>query len=72
MNNTVVYRSALGDLTTLLFIVFLVLKLTHQIDWSWWWVTSPLWIPLAIAITFLGIAFIIAAIADYITTRNGE
>lgn len=34
----------------ILFIVFLVLKLTHVIDWSWWWVTSPLWIPLVIAI----------------------
>ena len=28
-----------------LFIVFLVLKLTETIDWSWWWVTAPLWIP---------------------------
>jgi hypothetical protein len=26
-----------------LFFVFLVLKLTHYIDWSWWIVTSPLW-----------------------------
>lgn len=26
-----------------LFIVFLVLKLTHVIEWSWWWVTCPLW-----------------------------
>ena len=31
----------------LLFLTFLVLKLTHVIDWSWWWVTAPLWIPLA-------------------------
>lgn len=34
-------------LNSLLFLVFLVLKLTGHIDWSWWWVTSPLWIPLA-------------------------
>lgn len=27
----------------LLFITFLVLKLTEVIDWSWWWVTAPLW-----------------------------
>lgn len=27
------------------FIVFLVLKLTGQIDWSWWAVTLPLWMP---------------------------
>lgn len=24
-------------------IVFVVLKLMGTIDWSWWWVTSPLW-----------------------------
>lgn len=30
-------------LTGATFIVFLVLKLTDTIDWSWWWVTSPLW-----------------------------
>ncbi|UJD20903.1 membrane protein [Mycobacterium phage Zimmer] len=28
-----------------LFIVFLVLKLTEVIDWSWWWVAAPIWIP---------------------------
>ena len=26
-----------------LFVVFLVLKLTHVIEWSWWLVTAPLW-----------------------------
>jgi len=26
----------------LLFLVFMTLKLTHHIDWSWWWVTAPL------------------------------
>ncbi|QLF84942.1 hypothetical protein SEA_EPSOCAMISIO_70 [Gordonia phage Epsocamisio] len=30
-------------LVTLLFLVFLVLKLISVIDWSWWWVTAPLW-----------------------------
>ena len=33
-----------------LFVVFLVLKLTGNIDWSWWWVTSPIWIPLLAAV----------------------
>ena len=27
-----------------LFIVFLILKLTGVIAWSWWWVTCPMWI----------------------------
>ena len=34
----------------LLFIVFLVLKLTKVIDWSWLWVTSPIWFWLAVAL----------------------
>lgn len=42
-----------------LFVVFLVLKLTHVIDWSWWWVTAPLWAPLAFAGVLLGIAGLI-------------
>jgi hypothetical protein len=45
-------------LGTILFLIFMVLKLTNYIDWSWWWVTSPLWIPIAIigliAILYLG------------------
>lgn len=48
------------DLAGLLFIVFLTLKLCGVIDWSWWWVTAPLWAPLAIAalvFTFVYIVF---------------
>ena len=26
-----------------LFVIFLILKLTKVIDWSWWWITAPLW-----------------------------
>lgn len=43
----------------LLFLVFLVLKLTDVIDWSWWWVSAPMWIPLAIAAVCYGIAGLI-------------
>jgi hypothetical protein len=42
------------------FIVFLILKLLGKITWSWWWVTAPLWIPLAI---FLGVLLIVGIIA---------
>lgn len=27
----------------LLTLVFIILKLTGTINWSWWWVLSPLW-----------------------------
>lgn len=31
-------------------LIFIVLKLTGHISWSWLWVLSPLWIPLGIAL----------------------
>lgn len=34
--------------TTLLFLVFLHLQLSGAIDWSWWFVTMPLTVPIAI------------------------
>lgn len=48
----------------ILFVVFLILKLTGYIDWSWWWVTAPLWIPFAIAIVFLVISAIVLGLKE--------
>ena len=45
-------RSEGMGLGTVLFLIFLILKLTHTIDWSWWWVFSPLWIPIVMVILF--------------------
>lgn len=41
----------------LLTILFIALKLTGVIAWSWWWVLAPLWIPFTIA----AVLFLIAA-----------
>jgi len=41
-----------------IFIIFLILKLTHTISWSWWWVTSPVWIPIAVLIALFIIEII--------------
>ena len=38
----------MGGILFTVFIIFLVLKLTHVIDWSWWWVASPLWVSVLI------------------------
>lgn len=50
----VVYNSSGGGMF-LLFIIFLVLKLTGVIAWSWWWVTAPLWGPLALVLGILAV-----------------
>jgi hypothetical protein len=44
----------------LLTIVFIVLKLTDHIDWSWWWVLAPLWIQIAIVGLILGLMLLFA------------
>lgn len=49
-------------ITGVLFIVFLVLKLTGVIRWSWWWVTAPLWGGLALWLAFVFAALIVAAV----------
>jgi hypothetical protein len=40
----------------LVFLLFFLLKINNVINWSWWWVTSPIWIPLALAL--IGIIFL--------------
>lgn len=45
-----------------LFLVFLTLKLTGYITWSWWWVTAPLWIPVSILLVIALIAGIVCVI----------
>lgn len=42
----------------LLGVAFVVLKLTHVIDWSWWWVTLPFWGGLALVVVILGFILI--------------
>ena len=39
---------------SILTLIFIVLKLTGNIDWSWWWVLSPLWIPFIIVVVGCG------------------
>jgi Transmembrane Fragile-X-F protein len=38
-----------GTVAGTLLIVFLVLKLTRNIAWSWWWVLSPVWIDVVLS-----------------------
>ena len=53
-----------GGIGTILAIIFMVLKLTGNIDWPWVWIFAPIWIPLAIALGILVIyGIIVLAIA---------
>ncbi len=43
----------------LLTVVFVVLKLTDYIDWSWWWVTLPLW---GLWVPIIGIGLVVGVV----------
>lgn len=47
----------------LLAVLFIGLKLTHYIDWSWWLVLLPIYFPLALIFSCLAIWIVIAGTA---------
>lgn len=55
-----------------LFVLFFVSKIFDKIDWSWWWVFSPLWIPLAFVCAFaftMAFTYLVVTIYLYITDK---
>lgn len=61
----VVQSGGLLSLPSLLGIVFIILKLTGVITWSWVWVLAPFWIPLALTLViFVPIAAVIAIVGS--------
>ena len=50
-------------------IVFLILKLTGLLSWSWLWVLSPLWIPV-VAVGVLWLLYVCSTIEDIIFKRR--
>jgi len=66
-NNPKVVWSGFG-LCDILLVIFIVLKLTKVIAWSWWWVLSPLWIPVGLILGILIFIFVAAGIVIGIAT----
>ena len=63
MSNTSSSSSSGGiGFAGLLTIVFITLKLLDKIDWSWWWVLSPLWISAGLVISILAVCLIVALV----------
>jgi uncharacterized membrane protein YdbT with pleckstrin-like domain len=63
----------------LLTLIFITLKLTHYIEWSWWWVLSPVWITAALAILIILVVLcvpvvitLIGAIVLYFTEKRAR
>jgi hypothetical protein len=66
MNDKKATTGGLG-IGTILFLIFLTLKLAEVgpvAKWSWWWVTSPLWIPFALVGIIAAVLIAIGVIAN--------
>ena len=62
-------------LGTILFLIFLVMKLGgigQVANWSWWWVTSPLWIPIGLLISLGVAATLISLILLFFSNFNNK
>lgn len=53
MSNTSITNSGGIGFAGLLAILFITLKLTSVISWSWWWVLAPIWIPAIIVVSLV-------------------
>lgn len=60
------YSSGGTGLVGVLTVIFVVLKMLGLISWSWLWVLSPIWIPLALFFISVIIAFVATVIMAYV------
>lgn len=49
-------------LSGLVFVVFLLLKLHGDIDWSWWWITAPLWITAVVDLLIIAVGVLFSVL----------
>ena len=48
----------IGITNVLVFLAFFFAKIFDKIDWSWWWVFCPLWIPIAFVLLVIIMALV--------------
>lgn len=63
------HRGGLGIVGTVT-TIFVVLRLLNVIDWSWWWVLSPLWISILLFIGFIILLVIFTIIIGNKINKN--
>ena len=70
MNNEKTTSGGIGFGSTIL-LIFIILKLVGVIDWSWWWVLSPIWIPIVLLLAVSILLFVVYRIVKYFRLKNG-
>ena len=65
--------SLIGVLNVVVFLAFFFAKIFDKIDWSWWWVFSPLWIPFSIITVIVigcGMLWIVSILISLLTYKK--
>jgi hypothetical protein len=66
MSDTATVATSSFPTATILTILFVILKVTGYIHWSWWFVFAPFWIPFGllaiVGVGILGIALVVAVL----------
>lgn len=62
-------RSGLS-LSTVVLVVFVILKLVGVIAWSWWWVLSPIWISAVLVLLWVLLEVVIIYLTIYIDGKE--
>jgi len=57
-------------ITTILLAIFITLKLTNNVDWSWFWVLSPFWIPCALLLVIVATLIVVAVVVPPFTAAS--
>lgn len=57
---------------TLILLIFIILKLTHVVSWSWWWVTSPIWLSFIIIFVPTTLKLIVGLIKIFIEENKND
>ena len=70
MNNEKTTSGGFGFGSSLL-LTFIILKLVGVINWSWWWVLSPIWIPVVLLMAVSILLLVVYRIVKYFRLKNG-
>lgn len=68
-------KKGVSGLCTIVFIIFLFQKLTGLVTWSWWWITSPLWLPLVgllIVVAIIGFLVSLMIVFEYLLKHKTQ
>ena len=70
MSNTTKVQGSFPFLS-ILCLIFITLKLTGYIAWSWWWVLAPIWIPISIILVVFVIVGMLYVAENKLTNKKG-